>query len=102
VITYTTLIDVLGKAGQWRKAQSALLRMQEDGLVPDRVLYNVVADALGEAGKLVDVTQHMAKMKAAGHKPDQCVCNRGSTALFPADAEMRRWGAGTADTRTTR
>jgi pentatricopeptide repeat protein len=51
LITYSTAISAVAKAGQWRAALGLLEHMRKERVQPDAVVFNYVISALSKGGQ---------------------------------------------------
>jgi pentatricopeptide repeat domain-containing protein 1 len=96
-VTYSVLINALGKGGQVELALSFLRRMQKEGLEPNLYTYNAAITALAKAPKKGRSTGNVKmsttalalldEMKQSGFQPDG-FCYSSAIACCGADG---RW-----------
>lgn len=70
VITYSTIIDTLGRAGDFEQMRSILEIMKEEKLTPNFVTYTSMISALCNFGQLDEALQLMTEMEELGIKPN--------------------------------
>ena len=49
VVSYNTVMDACGKAGEYEKALELFSAMEVEGVLPDRVSFNTAMDACNRA-----------------------------------------------------
>lgn len=68
VITYSTIIDALGRSGRFSEIRAILNEMHEEEIEPNLVTYTSVISALTRAGDLEAAMQVLSDMDARGVK----------------------------------
>ncbi|CAI9118328.1 OLC1v1019887C1 [Oldenlandia corymbosa var. corymbosa] len=69
-ITYNTMIDTYGKAGQVEEACQTFDQMLREGIVPTTVTFNTMIHVCGNNGQLDEVSSLMKKMNDLRCAPD--------------------------------
>ncbi|KAF3784227.1 Pentatricopeptide repeat-containing protein [Nymphaea thermarum] len=69
VVTYSTLIDGLLKAGKFDEAKQKFVEMMDNGIVPDRVIYDTFIDGFAKHGKVSAAHQVLIEMEINGCDP---------------------------------
>lgn len=70
VITYSTVIDALGRSGRFSKVSEVLDEMSREGIEPNLVTYTSVVSALSKAGDLNGAMRVLEDMERHGIKPN--------------------------------
>lgn len=70
VITYSTIIDALGRSGRFGKVREVLDEMSSVGVEPNLVTYTSVISALTRAGDLEGALRVLSDMEAHGIRPN--------------------------------
>lgn len=86
-ITYSALISVCEKAGQWQKAMEVFGWMAMKGVRPNVVTYSALISACEKGGQSELAVEAFEEMRAAGITPNLVTYN----ALISACAKGGRW-----------
>lgn len=70
VITYSTVIDALGRGGRFGQVRDVLDEMSREGVAPNLVTYTSVISALTRAGDLEGALKVLEDMEGHGIKPN--------------------------------
>lgn len=70
VITYSTLIDTLGRAGRFREMRELLQDMKLQGLTPNFVTYTCMISAMAKSGDLDAAMRLIDDMESKGIEPN--------------------------------
>ncbi|CAN6481842.1 unnamed protein product [Victoria cruziana] len=69
VVTYSTLIDGLLKAGKFDEAKKKFVEMMDNGIVPDSVIYDTFIDGFAKHGRVSAAQQVLNEMESNGADP---------------------------------
>ncbi|XWS68579.1 hypothetical protein CRYUN_Cryun04dG0102400 [Craigia yunnanensis] len=70
LITYNTILDILGRAGRVDEMVHEFTSMKEAGFVPDFITYNTLLNNLRKVGRLDMCLVFFRKMSDSGVEPD--------------------------------
>ncbi|XP_065878070.1 pentatricopeptide repeat-containing protein At1g11900-like isoform X2 [Euphorbia lathyris] len=70
LITYNTVLDMLGRAGRVDEMLHEFSSMKEAGIIPDFISYNTLLNQLQEAGRLDLCLVYIREMSERGIRPD--------------------------------
>jgi len=70
VITFNAAISAYGKAGDWKRANSAFRLMEKMGIKPDVITYNSLINAAGKTEQWEQACSLLGEMRQSGINPD--------------------------------
>jgi pentatricopeptide repeat domain-containing protein 1 len=70
VITFNAAISAYGKAGDWKRANSAFRLMEKMSIKPDVITYNSLINAAGKAEQWEQACSLLGEMRQNGIEPD--------------------------------
>ena len=62
--TFTVLVEAYGRAGQPKRAEEVLMRLQSSGCVPDALVYAMLVRAFANAGRFELALEYYERMRA--------------------------------------
>eukprot|EP00252_Welwitschia_mirabilis_P026785 TRINITY_DN891_c0_g1_i3.p1 TRINITY_DN891_c0_g1~~TRINITY_DN891_c0_g1_i3.p1 ORF type:complete len:814 (-),score=153.26 TRINITY_DN891_c0_g1_i3:261-2702(-) len=89
VITYTTLIQILGDAKKWTSALKIKAEMAIAGVPPDMVTWTALLSACANAGLVEKAQEIFDEMVVSGYQPNSQCCNALLSA-FVKDCQYAR------------
>lgn len=78
VVTYSTLLDALGKYGQYESVREIFREMGASECAPNVVTFNTMIDAFGRGGHYKEAVDLFDSMMEANVEPDHITYRRAS------------------------